>query len=80
MTTIFRETWAVQKTRIMVSNHPDGREISKPANRLVAMVAPSKNQITAAAKMSAIWKTTISAAVRQERPADRDAATRIAKS
>jgi hypothetical protein len=65
---------------VRVSNHPDApaSQASKVASRLVAMVAPSRNQITVVAKIRAIWKTTISALAMREEPADRDAAARIA--
>jgi len=71
-----RETWVVRKTRNMASKHQD--VVSKVANRLAAVVAASRNQTTVD-KMSAIWKTTMSAPA-MHRPADRDAAARIANS
>ena len=68
---------AVRKIRIMVSKRQD--VASKVANMLVAVVAASKNQTTVADKTNTIWKTTISAPA-MHRPADRDAAARIANS
>ena len=68
---------AVRKTRTTVSKHPD--VVSKVASRLVAVVAASRNQTTVVDKTNTIWKTTISAPA-MHRPADRDAAARIANS
>ena len=73
-----RETWvAVRRTRTMDSKHRD--VASKVASMLEAVVAATRNQTTVVDKISAIWKTTISAPA-MHRAADRDAAVRIANS
>lgn len=61
----------------MVSKHQD--VVSNVTNRLAAVVAASRNQITVVDKTNTIWKTTISAPA-MHRLADRDAAARIANS
>ena len=61
----------------MDSKHRD--VASKVASMLEAVVAATRNQTTVVDKISAIWKTTISAPA-MHRLADRDAAARIANS
>src|SRR5215212_11237232 len=68
------------KARILASSHgaAAARVVSKVAKMLEATEAASKNPITVVVvRWIAIWKTTISALV-GHKPADRDAAPRIA--